>query len=417
MKLCFIGLLEVTELYNLDVVVFDENERIVYANTGACRLFNLSSSQIKQQNIDRLFLIPNKISDLVTTGVVKDANGCDQTVNYTLHHVDLANETLYLVVFGCEELFLGRGVGDLISRVGELQYFVLNKWRNGDSYNLTRLQSLQFSSYSALESYLFHNCFKIFLQPIVNEFGVVDRFEVLTRLVLAGKMYTPDSFLPFIERHRLVEKFDEYVLNKTISLLQTNFWLTETQRRKYRFAINISPLSRDFYRHVYSLLDIVKHSSLDLSCVGLEFEVTEDALIQNELQDERVFMKAAQLLHEHNINLAMDDFGIKNSSLERLTCCDFDVIKIDMSLVSPLVDSGYSGWASQLVMCSLVRLAADLGIELIVEGVESKELYLLLRKIGCKIFQGYYFFQPLPVEDVEGLIGQDRLDQFNKVMI
>lgn len=67
-------------------------------------------------------------------------------------------------------------------------------------------------------------------------------------------------------------------------------------------------------------------------------------------------------------------------------------------------------------MQSLVKLAADLELKLIVEGVENRELYLILQELGCKIFQGYYFFKPLPVHGVEDLILQDKLDQFDKVM-
>jgi EAL domain-containing protein (putative c-di-GMP-specific phosphodiesterase class I) len=60
-------------------------------------------------------------------------------------------------------------------------------------------------------------------------------------------------------------------------------------------------------------------------------------------------------------------------------------------------------------------LSIDLGVDLIVEGVANKELFLILRQIGCKIFQGYYFFQPLPSEEVEYLIRKNLLDQFDKV--
>lgn len=417
MNLCFIDLLEVTEFYNLSIVMFDEDDSVIYANKEACKLFNANYTQLKQHGIQRLVPIRNKISDLVITDIIQDMLGNDLVINYLLHRLDLVEETIYLVIFGNEEFFLGSAVVNLIARIRELQYFILNKWRHNDSYNLSWLQNIQFNNSSVIESYLANNCFELFLQPIVNEVGVVTKFEVLTRLVLADNIYAPGCFLPFVQRHRLTEKFDEYVLSKTINLLKNDFWSIEIQRRKYCFAINISPSSGDFYQHIQNLLDIIKNSSLDGNYACLEFEITEGVLIQNEFQDERILMKVAQLLHEHGITLAMDDFGIKNSSLERLIGCDFDVIKIDMSVVSQLLDAGYSGKSSQLVMRSLVSLATDLNVELVVEGVETKELYLTLQRIGCKIFQGYYFFKPLPIKEVESLIMRDKLDQQYKVLL
>lgn len=148
----------------------------------------------------------------------------------------------------------------------------------------------------------------------------------------------------------------------------------------------------------------------------MEFEITEGVLIQNELHGEQVLMRTADLLHKHNISLAMDDFGVKNSSLERLIACNFDVIKIDMSLVSQLLENGYAGRSALLVMRSIISLACDLGVELIVEGVENRDLYLVLQKLGCRFFQGYYFFKPLPIHEVENLILQNQLDQFDKIV-
>ncbi len=416
MNLRFINLLKVTELCNFKMIMFDEDGSIIYANAGVCKLFNLSYAQLQQSGIQSLMPIQDKISDLVINDVIKNTDGDNLSISYLLHRVDLLDETFYLVIFSDDELFLASSAIDLTSRIKELQYFVLNQSHHNDSYNLTWLQNIQFDNYKILESYLFNNCFELFLQPIVNKLGRIEKFEVLTRLIIEERVYSPSVFLPFIQNHQLAEKFDEYVVRKFIQLLNSDFWNIEIKSRKYCFAINISPSSGDFYKHIQNLLNIIKSSGLDTNFVGLEFEITEGVLIQNELHGEQVLMRTADLLHKHNISLAMDDFGVKNSSLERLIACNFDVIKIDMSLVSQLLENGYAGRSALLVMRSIISLACDLGVELIVEGVENRELYLVLQKLGCRFFQGYYFFKPLPTHEVENLILQNQLDQFDKIV-
>ncbi len=270
--------------------------------------------------------------------------------------------------------------------------------------NLRVLQNIHFDNPLLIESCLLNNCFKLFLQPVVNEHGVVIRLEVLTRLVLRGEVYLPSSFLPSIQRNHFTEKFDEWVLNNLIKLLHSTFWQEELQQRHYCFAINVSPSSSGFLQHIQNLLHIIQASDLDLNLVQLEFEITEEAFIRNEVQNEDVFMEVAKLIHSKNITLSIDDFGVEGSSFERLMACNFDVIKVDMSLVSRLLSDGYGGKSSKYIIKSLLNLSIDLGVDLIVEGVANKELFLILRQIGCKIFQGYYFFQPLPSEEVEYLV-------------
>jgi len=281
--------------------------------------------------------------------------------------------------------------------------------------NLRVLQNIHFDNRLLIESYLLNNCFQLFLQPIVNELGVVIRFEALTRLVLQGKVYRPSCFLPAIQQHGLVERFDECALKNVIKLLQSTFWRENLQQRRYCFSMNISPLSCNLLQHAQNLLDIIQASDLDLNLIQLEFEITEEALIRKETQAKDVFMEVAKLLHSKNITLSIDDFGVESSSFERLMVCNFDVIKVDMSLVSRLLSDGYPGKSSKYIIKSLLNLSIDLGVDLIVEGVANKELFLILRQIGCKIFQGYYFFQPLPSEEVEYLIRKNLLDQFDKV--
>lgn len=318
----------------------------------------------------------------------------------------VVNTRLYK--FNAQEILNNLSILLFYARREEVDFVLYDK-------NLRFSQNVHLVNPRLIESYLLNDCFKLFLQPVVNELGIVIRFEVLSRLVLLGEIYRPSYFLPAIQQHGLVERFDEWVLKNVIKLLQSAFWCEKLQQRRYCFSINISPLSCKFLQHIQNLLDIIQASDLDLNLIQLEFEITEEALIRKETQDKDVFMEVAKLLHSKNITLSIDDFGVEGSSFERLMACNFDVIKVDMSLVSRLLSDGYGGKSSKYIIKSLLNLSIDLGVDLIVEGVANKELFLILRQIGCKIFQGYYFFQPLPSEEVEYLIRKNLLDQFDKV--
>lgn len=407
-------LFEMTETYNLSWILFNKDERITYASSAACSLLNADFGQIEQQSIRAFFCLPAAINDTVASTPIKDLLGKNLETNYLLHHIHLDGEANYVIIFGDDESLSQDVTPNLDSYIAKLQTSAVNTSKNLSSSS--QLDILLLDDSQAIESYFVNNNFKLFLQPIVNEFGQVIRFEVLTRLILADNIYGPGIFLPFIQRYGLSEKFDEYVLENTLKLLSSDFWRTETSLRKYCFAINISPTSNNFYMHIQNLVDLVNKSDIGTNVACLDFEITEGVLIQNAIHNDQTLMQVAQLLYDNNIMLSMDDFGVKNSSFERLIACDFDSIKVDMNVVSQLMNKDYSGKVAKVIMQLLVKLAADLELKLIVEGVENREIYLILQELGCKIFQGYYFFKPLPVHGVENLILQGKLDQFDKVI-
>ena len=122
----------------------------------------------------------------------------------------------------------------------------------------------------------------------------------------------------------------------------------------------------------------------------IEIEITESALAATE--DYQI-----NILHEIRslgCVLAMDDFGSGMSSLNTLRKLPFDVLKIDRDFLY----SNSSSERERIVLSNVVRMAFDLNMRVICEGVETKEQEEFLRQIGCRYVQGFLYARPLPEE-------------------
>ena len=93
----------------------------------------------------------------------------------------------------------------------------------------------------------------------------------------------------------------------------------------------------------------------------------------------------------------MDDFGSGYSSLNLLKDMPVDVLKIDMAFLKKTQNDQ----KARTILHNIINLTVDLGIASLTEGVETETQYHMLSDMGCKLFQGYYFAKPLPLEDFE----------------
>ena len=99
-------------------------------------------------------------------------------------------------------------------------------------------------------------------------------------------------------------------------------------------------------------------------------------------------------LKAKEVLLSMDDFGSGYSSLNMLKDFHFDVLKIDKEFFSESITSESSTW----ILRKIIEMAEGLGIRVICEGVETKEQVEMLRQIGCRYVQGYYYSKPIPAK-------------------
>nr|WP_255763887.1 EAL domain-containing protein [Jeotgalibaca sp. MA1X17-3] len=161
-----------------------------------------------------------------------------------------------------------------------------------------------------------------------------------------------------------------------------------------KIAVNFSVYQLEHPHIIKQIEDVLKETLM--SPKYLEVEVTESVLAVSNQKSKEVFKQ----LKKMGILLSIDDFGKEYSSLSRLKELPVDTVKIDMSFVQ---DIGKNVKGESIVK-AIISLASDLGLETIAEGVETKEQLEFLTNRMCTLFQGYYFYKPMPAHEIEKIL-------------
>lgn len=230
--------------------------------------------------------------------------------------------------------------------------------------------------------------FFILLQPQVSVNGEVKGAEALVRWNHPELgMISPADFIPILENSGLIYRLDMFVWESVAQHLKR--W-KEDNNQLY-ISVNISP--KDFYCiDIYEVfVDLIK--KYDISPEKLKLEITETVMLNK--QDYQ--MEMLSKLREYGFKVEMDDFGSGYSSLNMLKDVELDIIKIDMEFLRETVKVE----RSRAILNMIIDLITTLGMESIMEGVETYEQVKFLTDMGCKFFQGYYFSRPLSVEEFE----------------
>ena len=142
----------------------------------------------------------------------------------------------------------------------------------------------------------------------------------------------------------------------------------------------------------------MQETGLDPGCLMLE--ISERTTIE----DAEHTIRKLRELKDLGVKLALDDFGTGYCSLVYLEHSLFDILKIDRQLI-------YKGREDvekcAAITSALINMTHSLGLEAIVEGVETEKQLAKLKEMGCKVAQGYYFSEPLPNEAAKGLVMED----------
>ncbi|VVC76044.1 Phytochrome-like protein cph2 [Aquicella siphonis] len=202
-------------------------------------------------------------------------------------------------------------------------------------------------------------------------------------------LLTPDQFIPFAEQSDLIIHIGEWALSQACK--QFKIWQGKGLS-PVRVAVNVSGrqfLQQNFVEVVFGILAEVK---LDPAC--LELEISENTIIR---EDDRTLIEMIQRLNKAGILIALDDFGTGHSSVNYLQHIPVNRIKIDKLYIKNI----HSNDADVTVVKSLIKLAQDMNLQVVAEGVETLIQLQTLLSQECQEIQGYYFSQPLPAEKVE----------------
>ncbi len=240
--------------------------------------------------------------------------------------------------------------------------------------------------------------FHVYYQPIVDtRTGAIHKAEALIRwLHPQHGLVSPASFIPLAEETRMIVEIGDWVFRE--ALRQAAQW-RKTYRPDFQVSVNVSPLQFRGEGNIQS--GWLEHMrALGLPGQSVAVEITEGLLLDAdaEITDKLLAFRDA------GITVSLDDFGTGYSSLSYLKRFDIDYLKIDRSFVHNMETD-----SNDLALCdSIIVMAHRLGLQVIAEGVETREQKDLLAKAGCDYLQGFLFAKPLPPEEFEVMLAQQK---------
>ena len=241
--------------------------------------------------------------------------------------------------------------------------------------------------------------FCVYYQPIVeSSSGEIAALEALIRWFDDGTLIPPDDFIPFAQKSGQIFSIDRWVINQCCFHHQSGFF----QNKLNDVFIHINLSAQEFENREISkeIKKIINRYSISYDKIRLE--ITESRSVKDLYQCSETIKK----LREIGIKCALDDFGTGYSSLSYLTDLSIDFIKLDLDLVTG-IDSDKT---KQEIAKNIIKMAHCLDIEIIAEGVETKEEFEFLTGINCDYIQGFYISAPKSIED---LLAQPTEDSYN----
>lgn len=235
--------------------------------------------------------------------------------------------------------------------------------------------------------------FELYYQPQISNYsGKTIGLEALIRwnhpelgLVL------PDKFIPVAEQTGLINPIGEWVLRK--ACMQNKAWQV-SGLLSVRIGVNISTYQFHHPDIVHMLERVLRETGLDGDY--LELEITENIAIKEAAYVVEVLKSVKKL----GVNIAIDDFGTAYSSLKYLKELPVDRIKIAMPFIQGIAVSE----KDEAITIAIIVLARKMGLNVIAEGVETKQQLTFLKRQMCDEIQGFYYCKPMPAWAVEALL-------------
>ena len=229
------------------------------------------------------------------------------------------------------------------------------------------------------------NGFEVYYQPTYYLNGLkLHGAEALIRLndSIMGRLF-PDEFIPVAEQVGMIDAIDDFVLKQVCDFLESGI------PKKYGMDcinVNLSViqcLKPGFVKHICKIVD-----GYDIEKSWINFEITESVAAS----DYEILSGVVKDLKSHGFRFAMDDYGTGYSNMQSIFSLDFDVVKIDKSILWGAEETELG----KIILGNSVRMIDQMNRQILVEGVETKEQVELLKELNVDYLQGYYFSKPIP---------------------
>lgn len=244
---------------------------------------------------------------------------------------------------------------------------------------------------------LIQNEFALFFQPQFDvKTGKILSAEALIRWFHPTRgMVSPVRFIPIAEDTGLIIPLGDWILRE--ALRHIKLW-DEMGLPKISVAVNLSAIQFQQEDLVGSIERMLNESGVTPD--RLELELTESVVMQDARKADNILSRLSRL----GIKLAIDDFGTGYSSLSYLKRFDVDRLKIDQSFVRDMTNN----YDDAEIARAIINLGHTLGLEIVSEGVETKEQLELLKQQGCDVIQGYLISRPIPAAEIPAFLKKEK---------
>ncbi|MGN0391201.1 MAG: EAL domain-containing protein [Wujia sp.] len=224
--------------------------------------------------------------------------------------------------------------------------------------------------------------FKAYYQPKVetDTYRIVGA-EALARMECDGKLIAPIEFVPALERNGMICTLDFYILEQVCKDIRQ--WL-KMGMEPVRISVNLSRKHLANPNLAEDILNILGKYEMESKYIELELTETVEESETNQIIE---FMKK---MKKHQVALSIDDFGTGYSSLNLLRFFPVDVLKLDRTFLNNIEEN------DRIVLSNIIRMACELHMDVVAEGVENWEQVKYLKGMDCNVVQGFLFDKPLP---------------------
>ena len=231
--------------------------------------------------------------------------------------------------------------------------------------------------------------FKVYVQPCYNiEKNTISSLEALVRWQKDDKLIMPGSFIPLFEKNGFINELDFYVYEEVCKKIRYSI---DTYGYSHIISVNVSRYHVLDDRFIIRLKSILEKYNVEPHYLSLE--LTESLFINNE----NAMVDFVKALRKEGFKIYMDDFGVAYSNLVLLSMIDIDVLKLDKSFL----EQTYLNNRKRIIINSVIKMAKDLGINVLSEGIEKESQLLELKSLKCDFAQGYHYARPMPFEMFE----------------
>lgn len=235
-----------------------------------------------------------------------------------------------------------------------------------------------------------HHKFKVYLQPKISSVDdhIVGAEALIRYQSKSGTIIAPNDFLTLLEETQLISYIDLFVFESVCQLIKK--W-KKSGVESFPVSVNFSRCSLAEPNIVETLIALC--STYEVPCSLIEIEITENNKSGTNLD----LQSLVDELHHAGFKISIDDFGTEFANISILTSIDFDILKIDKSLI----DDIETNEKERMIIKIVSGYCSDINLQIVAEGVEKQSQLDILKECNVFVIQGYFYSKPLPIEHFE----------------